>query len=233
MIEKTPPLHPLFGTYVRMARARTHRETLVVLMQELANAHAGVFTVEVIVGPTTFEPMLREVPDAEVPLDQLAKISAIFGEMVNSLRSSLDYLVYALACGGNGWSDVPNTQFPIIDNLEDWPKVAGYRLNKVPPVAVARIRQLQPFEGCTWSATLRDFSNPDKHRLLSAMKSRCKVTIAGVPQGDRIPVRVAVEVYLNTGEPLIETLDALYSAVARVVAEFKPGFEGFPEIPEI
>jgi hypothetical protein len=61
------------------------------------------------------------------------------------------------------------TQFPI----EDKPKAFKHRqkrgsLKGLNERHVAKIEALQPYNGCDWTKTLRDISNPDKHRNITA-----------------------------------------------------------------
>jgi hypothetical protein len=97
------------------------------------------------------------------------RISAIIGDVCYNLRAALDYLVFNLSALDSGL-DYPGTQFPI----EDRPKNFRYRvetrglLGGMNARHRAAIEALQPYKGSQWAKTLKEISNPDKHRNLAA-----------------------------------------------------------------
>jgi hypothetical protein len=91
--------------------------------------------------------------------------SFVASDILHYVRSSLDHLVYNVS-----WKDAgerrKNTQFPIIDNLDDWtPGLIAGCLGGMSPHHAAWIKDVQPFEGVEWIKILRDLSNADKHRV--------------------------------------------------------------------
>lgn len=95
-------------------------------------------------------------------------ISLLIGEMAGSLRSALDYLVYALILRATGKAPRTNkTQFPIFESEAGYNLKEGLMLCDVPQVAKDAIRACQPFatgegaENPLWH--LRTLSNRDKH----------------------------------------------------------------------
>lgn len=110
--------------------------------------------------------LLRVQPNAVPP-----KISAIVGDVLSNLRPTLDYLVYALAYLD---SDSPQegTQFPICDTATKFKGKRKTWLTGLSPEHVAAVEDLQPYDGrdeLLWLRTLRDLSNPDKHKHLSVV----------------------------------------------------------------
>lgn len=98
---------------------------------------------------------------------------------IHHLRAALDYLIYELAREDSAGVAQDGTQFPIEDVKSD-PKNPkrgfDYRTNTylkgLSPVHVTAIEQLQPYFGVVWTKALRDISNPDKHRKLTAIRAR-------------------------------------------------------------
>jgi len=101
----------------------------------------------------------------------------------------------------------------------------------------AIIRQFQPYRGCEWTRTLRDLSNPDKHRELvsvnvdltvSAVLTLTEVTINGDSQPDSDEGPEDMTMYLKgpalitlpDGGPVVETLRQLQTQVQAVLFIF-------------
>lgn len=98
---------------------------------------------------------------------RLPLVSILIGEICYNLRSALDYLVYELAILDSSKRQ-DGTQFPIDDTPEKFSKHKRSWLKGLNSNHVAAIEKLQPYNGADWARILRDLSNPDKHRLLTA-----------------------------------------------------------------
>lgn len=176
------------------------------------------------------------MPDDPEPL---GRVAITIGETIYNLRSALDYIVYDLARIAQG-APVAGTQFPIEESSAVFEsritgktkgKPTGHFLKGVPASAVSLIRELQPFEGCTWTRELRELSNPDKHRHLSSIRGNVAATIKEAELVDvdsetgkgsvRFRYDAEVELLLADGRPIQETLQALCSEVAATVELFK------------
>jgi hypothetical protein len=110
--------------------------------------------------------LLRVQPNGVPP-----KIGAIVGDVLCNLRPTLDYLVYALAYLDSG-SPQEGTQFPICDTATKFKGKRKTWLKGLSPDHIAAIEALQPYDGrdeLLWLRTLRDLSNPDKHKHLSVV----------------------------------------------------------------
>jgi hypothetical protein len=107
-----------------------------------------------------------------VPKKVPPRLGAIAGDVLNNLRPTLDYLVYALAYLDSGGKPQDGTQFPICDKASFFKEKKSVWLKGLSPEHVAAIEGLQPYDGRKeqiWLRWLRDLSNPDKHRHLSVM----------------------------------------------------------------
>lgn len=98
----------------------------------------------------------------------------LVGDLINNYRSSLDYLVRALAIKENG-IDPPAHEwrlaFPITDSKAYFQKqIRERRLSGVPASSVAVIEAAQPYNASNPAKNpltrLRDLNDADKHRLI-------------------------------------------------------------------
>jgi hypothetical protein len=164
------------------------------------------------------------------------------GDALYNLRAALDYVVYAIAIYNNKVRHVPGTQFPIEDDPamfdarvtgrhpRDKKKRVAQYLRCVPPSAVAEIRKLQPFEGTLWTGSLRELSNPDKHRSVTELSSRSafKGEIERLPDGTPAAIHGNFEVqvfFRGTETDAVDTLQLLEREVRAAVELFKRGFK--------
>lgn len=237
-------LHPLFGAEQRVDRAAQHIGELRERLQEWADLHPK--SLKPTLDPETGRWSWEEI--TPLPVEELGKSSVVIGDALFNLRASLDYLVYQLAVLGKR-EEVFGSQFPIEDSRDMFEgritgkhpgtkkKVAHY-LRYVPDGAIELIRVLQPCYGCGWTAQLRDLSNPDKHRTLSALSSRGEwyADVGGVAttetdEGTTIEIggHFQVAITFGRGGPdALDTLELLEREVRETVALFKRGFDMRP-----
>ena len=111
---------------------------------------------------------------------------------------------------------------------------------------VGAIEKLQPYNGVAWTKTLRDISNPDKHRKLTAIGGNlaaARLIRGGDPgsfkgcsgevfpgrgiNGADIYVEQAYEfrVQLPDGAEVLKTLEILKREVRATIDSFKPEFK--------
>ena len=148
----------------KLDRAGEHLETLKTELGDFQEADSH--SIDAHSDPESGAYLLRVQPNAVPP-----KISAVVGDVLCNLRPTLDYLVYALAYLD---SDSPQegTQFPICDTTTKFKGKRKTWLKGLSPGHVAAIEGLQPYDGrneLLWLRTLRDLSNPDKHKHLSVV----------------------------------------------------------------
>jgi hypothetical protein len=180
-------------------------------------------------------------------------VSIVLGEICYNLRSSLDYLIFELAKFDSGAAQ-ENTQFPIDDTPK---KFAGHipsRLKGVSLAHVAMIEELQPYKGCAWTKTLREISNPDKHRMLTSHGQTHIVEIvregkapilahnisakrrAKRPDGVEVEVELIASIdilvplatqrlAMRMGFPIEEVCENLIAKVRDLLDAFKPEFK--------
>jgi hypothetical protein len=226
---------PLLGAELRVRRARQLIGTLKRQEQAWANAHQDLVTGAPGSGPGT---VILDVTKGDP--HRMGRMSITIGEAVYNLRAALDYIVYDLACMA-ARKHVAGTQFPIEESSAGFRsrvsgknakgEDVGHFLRSVPPGAIALIAKLQPYAGCTWTRDLRELSNPDKHRRLASLRSKAIITVkswkvvAVDPDTEKGTVEVRydaeVEVSLEDGRPVRETLQTLCGEVEATVAVFK------------
>ena len=158
--------HPLDGAFERVARAGEHLEDLRGRLDALRRAQENAFLPYFdTTPPHQFGLMVPQVATAS------RRIPVLVGEICYNLRSSLDYLVFELALA-NSRVRQNGTQFPIDDTEKRFVKhVKEGWLRGVSTDHVEAIKQLQPYNGCAWTKSLREISNPDKHRELIRMRA--------------------------------------------------------------
>jgi hypothetical protein len=150
----------------KLDRAGEHLKTLKAEIADFQQADSH--SIDAQTDPQTGAYLLRVQPNAVS-----SKISAIVGDVLCNFRPTLDYLVYALAYLDSG-SPQEGTQFPICDSADYFKRKRKGWLKGLSPDHIAAIEDLQPYDGrdeLQWLRTLRDLSNPDKHKHLSVVAS--------------------------------------------------------------
>ena len=111
--------------------------------------------------------------ESKIEGDALAVISHMFGDVLQTANSSLDYLVCELFLQSNPEEEAkPSHKFPIVYNRGAFNQaIGGDALYGIPFEAVAVIEGLQPYHGGADSiqarlAALRTLTNTHKHRKL-------------------------------------------------------------------
>lgn len=232
--------HPLDGCRERARRAEEH-------FRELERQIAIMIEKQAHTVPFDLDP---KPPHAAVnvgfPPETFSGIrfGTLVGEIIYNLRCALDYLIYALAVLDSG-SPQKGTQFPIMDVAQDFTGRGETMLKGVNAAHVAAIERLQPYNGCHWTARLRDLSNMDKHRHIVPGGGIMKATVhSGLSTDlsrihgafDRkarhpvtgedvdVKVHVASELLFTDGTPVIETLQEIQTGIADTLRQFEPEF---------
>ncbi len=158
------------------------------------------------------------------------RVRRLIGETIQNLRKALDYLVYDLACFDSK-SIIDRTQFVIVDSEEDFKKNLRH-LEGLTGEHRTMFERLQPYNGCNWTKLIRDLSNPDKHRTLTAVRHPIAIRLnAGntnaILAGKQVDVDsyASIKITFNKGSPVIESLEQLVLHVAHTLDMFKPEFE--------
>jgi hypothetical protein len=251
--------HPLDGAFLRVARGEIHIDELNGVIRDFRESNQ-----DKIVSQKQVEAWrLRKNPSkmasdtiyGRVPEDIPLATSLITGEIIYNLRSALDYLVYELARKDSG-SEQSGTQFLIEDEKTCQRKTCppkclqhgfdvrkGKYLKGLSDPHIDAIEGFQPYKGIDWTKTLRDLSNPDKHRKLTAIAGSWQATgTVGVgpshsfdqkpgevlPGTDGIDVYMDLEHTLNVALPdgslLVETLSDLLAETRKAIQLFTSEF---------
>ena len=229
-------MHPLDDADERIRRAREHLEDLKPRIYELRGTVRDQVSL-------TRRPGFHTQPDGRKvravigsvsgPINFPAprRIRTLIGEVVQNLRTALDYLVYELA-RFDAKRIIEGTQFPIVDLEADFEKARKKRLRGLNGEHIAMIKRLQPCDGCQWTGMLRDLSNPDKHRELTAVKSPILVapspgSTEAILAGKDVDVQgdVTISITFPDGTPVIEGLELFQSQAAQTIYEFKSEFQ--------
>jgi hypothetical protein len=251
----------LAGAFARVDRADRHIDELKLLIERyrksqedkmIAQEQATTKRINELFrfsSGDTFSTQFTTKVLSDFPVDA----AVIVGEVIYNLRAALDYLVYELAWQDSG-SEKGGTQFLIEDHAVDpkRPKKRGFiplskfRLAGFHQHHIDAMQNLQPYMGCTWTKTLRDISNPDKHRQLTAVGGNAESTavieygvsgslndrsgqvLRGVSADHpdtHIDLQYAIKVTLPDGTEIVKTLEILKREVRATLDAFKPEFK--------
>ena len=134
-----------------------------------------------------------------------SRVGIIFGDCINNLRNSLDYLVYEMGVRHSGGLKKPERiKFPIVSRKDTWAGICGNELGEVSPKQRTLIESFQPYhkrnmeqDGPQGQAAfhplemLRDLTDLDKHRLLTAV---------AVPTGNTIAISPIAAAMMRSGQ---------------------------------
>ena len=160
------------------------------------------------------------------------KLNRLIGEVIQNLRSSLDYLVYELTCH-DAKSVIEKTQFPVAELEKTFmEQLKRYNLiGHLSPEHIAMIVQLQPYKKCNWTKKLTDLSNPEKHKTLTVVVSPVEFrpspgSTEAILAGKKVDIEkdITVQVAFNDGTQVVESLEELISQVTQVLHDFRSEF---------
>jgi hypothetical protein len=234
--------HPLDGAGLRLVRADRHLAEALDLVKAFSLA-----CVDHIVPDGHGHFILERFP--QIP----PELSVVTSDIIHNLRAALDYIVYELALKDSG--KIQNsTQFLIEDMKIDpvnpkrgFDARSKQYLKGLNQRHIDAIEGLQPYTGVEWTKTLRDISNPDKHRTLILLSSEGRLADVraihsptgrfcadGQVTADGIPDRydfefnaynaIAIASTDPSEPPLMRTLRRLEAEVSRTIELFKPEF---------
>lgn len=241
-------VHPLNGAFERINRA----EELFVELKRHVDAFGKSYleTVEIYFDPNPPYHAYERTPFVFPRPPSI--ISILLGEICYNLRCALDYLIFELARFDSGVVQ-NNTKFPIDDTPQKFASNITSKLKGVSRPHIEAIETLQPYKGRAWIAVLRDISNPDKHRVLTATG---QVHIAEIvrngitpsvahnvstkrrairPDGTEVEVELIAAISIlipikgpalgPIGSPIEDALQNLISEIRLIIEAFKPEFE--------
>jgi len=156
------------------------------------------------------------------------------GQVINCLRSALDYLIRNLSELESGI--VPErTQFPIESLKDDFWRKAPTSLEGLTDFHIAQIERLQPFNGCKWTERLAAISSLHKHNDLVEVVHDLQYNglFVPIPSTDpsipryKVHMEFTPTLYVCIGEefPLIEALQEIESQVSQTLNAFEPEFK--------
>jgi hypothetical protein len=228
-------VHPLDGAFERVNRAKEHLDDLKRGIEafRVSQEEATLRNLD----PRTHQPHPRQLDP--IPL----RFSVLIGEICYNCRSAMDYLVFELACLDSGVHQ-DGTQFPIESSAKGFRRQIGTgRLRGINASHVAALEALQPYKGCNWTKTLKDISNPDKHRQLIVTSSISGVATTFGPTVESLgtdgmiisattewghQMHMKHEVTLTIELPnwmTVQALDEIQSQVAQALVDFQPEFK--------
>lgn len=227
-------MQPLNGAYEQVNGAREHLDALRREIEAFVKVVANDVSLKYDKGVVNIRGRQLKVPigTARFPfnLPTPPRVSRLIGETIQNLRKALDYLVYELACF-DAKTIIEKTQFVIVDSEEEFRKNLRH-LKGLTGEHIAEFNRLQPYRGCNWTKLLRDLSNPDKHKHLTAVRhpvafrldaSNTDAILTG-KQIDKDSY-ASIQITFSKGAPVIETLEQLVVDVINTLHAFEPEFQ--------
>ena len=227
-------MQPLDGAYEQVNGAREHLDALKPEIEAFVKVIANEVSLKYKKGIINIKGKQLNVPigTATFPINRPAppRASRLIGEVIQSLRKALDYLVYELACF-DAKSIVEKTQFVIVDSEEKF-RENLWHLQGLSGEHRAMFERLQPYNGCNWTKLIRDLSNPDKHKTLTAIRHFTGIHIdpantEAILAGKQVDVNdyATIEITFVKGPPVIAGLQQLVLDVTHTLDVFKPEFQ--------
>ena len=216
----------------KLDRANEHLKAFNSAVREFQESRPYTFT-------NKFEPKGNGIYDwiftihvnRELPLS----INAIFGDGIQNVRATLDYLAYQLAVthvGVNG--DLDGVEFPIFERQSSYMAVSKkgkpnkgsglYKVRSIHPDAQAIIESLQPYHGgdavMLWQ--IHQLSIIDKHRHFHIVSPPLGQWVAGIPLGDGLSPEPLRGLTIISGSLKHSFIDG--AEVARFEVSIAPNF---------
>jgi len=227
-------MYPLDGAYEQINGAREHLHNLKPEIDDFRKVIANKVSLQYKKGIVNIKGKQLNVPigTATAPFNHPTppRASRLIGEVIQSLRKALDYLVYELA-RFDSKSIIEKTQFVIVDSEENFRENKRH-LKGLSGEHIAMFERLQPYNGCNWTKLLRDLSNPDKHKTLTAIRhftgislntSNTEAILAG--QKMNVDSYATIQITFYNGSPVIESLEQLMLDVTQTLRLFDCEFK--------
>jgi hypothetical protein len=168
------------------------------------------------------------------------------GDVVQNLRSALDYLANQLVWVGSGDPPSRRVEFPIAKDADTYEREKARKVKGMCPKAVKAIDALKPYKGgndALWR--IHELNNIDKHRTLFTVDKDCVMLDEWLPPfgyllkagdptfsgifDDEVEKNMEFDIDEALGEPqisegyaLLPTLHQLVDFVDDLVLSFKP-----------
>ncbi len=236
----------LIGPLARIDRAAVHINDLELLIDKFRKANEDEIVAQ-------RELIAREMkrgqkvvsPCYPLPIAIGEVIPIVAGEVIYNLRAALDYLIYELAWKDSGRKQ-DYTQFLIEESKSRFDSRKEKYLAGVNDLHRDSIELLQPYKGTDWTKTLREISNPDKHRRITpiislsgawsfmekgpagSFEDRPGKILRGIGEsGTEVyhDSQYSIDVAFPDRIPLVETLKILQRKVAETIDSFKSEFQ--------
>ena len=98
-------------------------------------------------------------------------------QIIESVRSIFDYLVFELSAKNNTALDMRHSKFVIADDEAMFWKQAKFALKHLTDRERRFVEELQPYRGNSLLALIRDASNKSKHRRLLSVRDMTSLKI--------------------------------------------------------
>ena len=231
----------LEAAFERLNRAKAHIDELKAIAERFREEHSNPMEFEFhdnipenvakVADRDGFTTLPVSLTRKDVPLPD--GIRALVGEIIQSTRIPLDYLIYELAHLDSG-APQEGTQFPIFWKRSYFRKKEPVYLCGVNAAHRHAIELLQPYNGGRWLGRLASLSNPDKHKTRLQVRNSALMSTSGTirsAQGStghevEMNFHFVPQITLDDGKPVVEAIEEFECAVRAVIDEFNACFEG-------
>jgi len=215
---------------LRLARAHKHLTELESLVESLRHTTTKSITFyrDDWTEPLhTFHSEFETLGEVEA-----GEVQVVIDDVIQNLRTALNYLVTALARFDLSKKNVPRSlQFPIESKKDIFWEKRPRLLHGISAEHVTLIERVQPYNGCHWAHLLGELSNRGKHVELVKLTHDAR-TLYPTPEDqtnwDRpntisvtVDCDVVVEVAFEDRSPVVDELGELEMQVANFLAQFK------------
>jgi hypothetical protein len=219
-------LHGFHDADLRLQRAKKHLAELDQVVESFRDIHEeGTADDSQIEADNHGADCLENTYVGELGCGQ---VHVIVSDIVQNLRTALNYLVTALAEHDSPQKTLgQKVQFPIDSTPKLFTSHRATYLEGVSDEHVAMIERLQPYNGCEWTKLLRELSNRDKHvRFVIVEHNLWRRTVIFEADGDaddyEMDVRLIVEgeITFPDGTPIIDALQILDLKISDLLVDF-------------
>jgi hypothetical protein len=232
MVGHTVP--SLSDAYMRLARADEHLAEVHARSEAICRTQAAATKIHVTPSQTVEtgnHGPFAVVESASTPIE--GELAVLVGDVVNNLRSCLDYLIGELAELDSG-ARKPRTQFPVERTPEAFRNRRPTYLAGLSDPHIAYVESLQPYNGVSWTAKLARMSNWDKHNKLvivahdyllgGVIEQRASAAGTDMSLDVQLSLTPSLRVQLEDGNQLLPTLVDIRNGVAATLDYYGPEF---------
>ena len=171
------PPQELADAWARIEKARDDCIAFISEMNEVWRAHIGSMLKGFDGETDNYVIQLPDPSSSEVK----GKPKVLIGQIVENLRSALDYMIFELSERNDPNLNPRTPQFVIAESQGDFQRLAGSRLRYLTNEQRDFVEQLQPYQGNRMLGLLAKMAGAGKHRRLLSIRDTTGLDIFFAP----------------------------------------------------